>query len=815
MSLLPVLAFLGLYVAALSRRPTALDRLVEGAAVYLFGYAIVASLLSLFDAYRHAAAAGVLLVALAAAVVRRGAADPPSGSRPWRWASSDPKLFLVAVIYLALAAGPFENVTMTGDVAVYGAYAKNLVAWGGGDFRYQPVEAVLELTRDLPEVSQSLGGLYPRPDGVPYFQFYPGWPSVLALGISLFGPIHFRIILTVVGLLVVVLAYELLARWLEGWRLTVAALVFATNPLWIYFSKYTTTEAFLLLCVLFVAQAFVSGDSQARRLSLLALGAVAVTHISFFLYLPMLLLHGATAVWRRDREQLAHFTASTGIFVGALALGYFFSPLYFVTVFSKLGFLAKMSLPNRHLVVPVAVGAAALIACALAGWTRSRGRLETLPWPTAGCWTPAVRLWLAAILAYTVWAGYELGWTGRLIGESMPAGAWDNRVNYVNRGWPSLAHLNLVSIALGCGVVPFLAFLGLFAVPRSWRGAELVEGTRDLFLLVGILLNLSIYTFIRYDTPFNYYASRYFLPVLVPFVLLFVLNKASGWKATGFYAMTLPVVAANGLFATFLATHPERPTRNDLIQEARKVVPEGSTMLTVGRPGIHRFWATLVIYDLESQYRYLGEDPEVLRLLTRRPEAMGGELFLLSDRPLALDPDAATRSLLERRDVAYDYPLRIFYPLRARESHRAYSLYRVPDLDRLFGERTLLSAEAILRLSPSSYFPGSEPGSWSTGTFELTLEPAVAAVTRVSLTTGGKLLHWSTREAVGDRVVLEIGDAVYETALVTEHVTFGLDRPTDVSTLRIRSSTFVPSRVQPDLADDRSLGIDLTRIVLE
>ena len=53
------------------------------------------------------------------------------------------------------------------------------------------------------------------------------------------------------------------------------------------------------------------------------------------------------------------------------------------------------------------------------------------------------------------------------------------------------------------------------------RGGDWLCASRyRAFLLAAVLLCLGIYTFVRFDTPFNYYASRYFIPVFVPCVML-------------------------------------------------------------------------------------------------------------------------------------------------------------------------------------------------------------------------------------------------------------------------------------------------------
>ena len=80
----------------------------------------------------------------------------------------------------------------------------------------------------------------------------------------------------------------------------------------------------------------------------------------------------------------------------------------------------------------------------------------------------------------------------------------------------ALAHANIVNMLMATSVVG----LGLVLALALWRGDGVCSSPRGAFLLAAVLLPLGIYTFLRFDTPVNYYASRYFLPVFVPATML-------------------------------------------------------------------------------------------------------------------------------------------------------------------------------------------------------------------------------------------------------------------------------------------------------
>ena len=418
-----------------------------------------------------------------------------------------------------------------------------------------------------------------------------------------------------------------------------------------------------------------------------------------------------------------------------------------------------------------------------------------------------IRLWMLCVVLYTLRACYKLGWTATLLESSGLRGAWGNRVHYANKGLASLAHLNVVSVALGCGVVFFVLLLVLFFLPRY----RLISDVGDLFLLVGILLNLSIYTFVRYDTPFNYYASRYFLPVLVPFVVLFVFKQIAQWDARWFWVLLAPGLAFNLFYSTFIARVPEFHAQNEVIRELKEFIPRGSTVLSFGNLYTHHLFANIAIYDLESEYAYLGLDVSVLDTLPEYHSRLGSSVYLLSDRGLVLNSDAVVRRRLSAKDVAY--PGGILYPHVAKESNRMYDVYRVESLLGLLDTTGVLTAKEIARLSPSSYYSAANPG-WSNGVFELDFREPMRGVTAVRLITGGKYLHWAKRsDRVDNQVILEIGDEIYEAVLDSASLTFEIPPESVIKTLRIRSSTFVPTELQLGMTDPRVLGIDLKKIV--
>jgi len=150
----------------------------------------------------------------------------------------------------------------------------------------------------------------------------------------------------------------------------------------------------------------------------------------------------------------------------------------------------------------------------------------------------------AAIALCGLWLyqGYVLGWTDILLGSVKGGSAWVQRDHYAARGLQSLQHLSVTNIARSVMVLPLVVVIfSALGWPRRIYGMGL--SARSLF--VAALLLLGIYSLINSDVPFNFYGSRYYLPTVIPFVMLaFGIVIASWPRALAVGAALLVTVGA-------------------------------------------------------------------------------------------------------------------------------------------------------------------------------------------------------------------------------------------------------------------------------
>lgn len=371
-SLFP-LAFLGLYAwrAGMSTPGWLLYRLAEGATVFLLGYAVAGALLATVGWFHHYLISGILIVALGGAAVvsifrGQGTARPPETA-----ASSSYVAAAVMAWAVVLVLSRIEYIEMYSDPGVYTNFAKNLVSEEG--VRYRPpipdLESAADAERIKREAFQSPRQYLPginctRPFGEDscHYNFLPGWPAILALGASLFGMTHLHYIMVPVAALAGFWLFWVMRRWLSNWRAGLASAAFCTLPVFVYFGKFPTTEIFLLLCVLSLVDAFQRGWPSGPALAVFAFAALAVTHISIFLYLPILLAYGIHLAIGRERREALTFTLICVTYALSLPFINHVSPVYVANIFRR---TLGSGMPVSAEVFPYLLAAGVLAFCGL------------------------------------------------------------------------------------------------------------------------------------------------------------------------------------------------------------------------------------------------------------------------------------------------------------------------------------------------------------------------------------------------------------------------------------------------------------------
>ncbi len=446
------------------------------------------------------------------------------GHKSLVWAvASSPKTDRLIVVGIVAAAGflffrPHQFIYGAVDAGVYVNLGANLDGTGALLIR-EPLVADIGpdllpgLLREQPADSATrfirLPGFY-LSDSVPgkiIPQFFPLHPVWLGMGYSLYGTTGALLVTPIWGVLSLV-AIFLLCRFLFDVRTGIlAAVILLLTPLQIYFSRYPTAEPltqFLSWTFLWAFAMFSSGRSPRGLWGLAAGATFGLVFLTRIDALPMLLVPAAWALsllWRRrwDRSEW-WFWIPLALLTGyALFHGLVFSKPYTVGTYGWL-------VPSLRRALPYLTLLGLLIAGLGYFADRRRGRwnsqaLRGLRGKAVLRYSGVVVLVGLAVYAYVI---------RPRSGEIVLAAYW-----YADSQIPLSNHENLLRLGwylspLGIGLAVAGAALFLFY--------ERLGNLWPLITVGGTFTVVYIYNI--FNNPFQIYAMRRYVPIVVPFFVV-------------------------------------------------------------------------------------------------------------------------------------------------------------------------------------------------------------------------------------------------------------------------------------------------------
>lgn len=167
-----------------------------------------------------------------------------------------------------------------------------------------------------------------------YFQFYPAWPVMMSLWGGIFGIENQHFVMVILYMSLVFLFYYMLKHFYPHVFLAMAiTMVFGSSPLLIHFTKYPTSELFLLFLVIFVCYNL----SKNSLYHAVCAGAGALlyllSHVSGFVYLPLIFLVLPFAYLEKNGNLLLFGIIAFVGFMLSIPYGYYVSKQYFVDIY--------------------------------------------------------------------------------------------------------------------------------------------------------------------------------------------------------------------------------------------------------------------------------------------------------------------------------------------------------------------------------------------------------------------------------------------------------------------------------------------------
>ncbi|WP_018248107.1 hypothetical protein [Orenia marismortui] len=255
------------------------------------------------------------------------------------------------ITMIIFVGGRYEFIQLTGDAGVYSVSAMNLEKNGK---LISKLEVRENLSDELKKIYDKDNLLYFNPNtkngsylpGIYlesnsegelsyYYQFYPVWPIMMSVFSSIFGQDNQHYILVVFYvLLVFLLYYSLIKIGISKLYSFMGVILLGTSPLVIHFAKYPTSELFLLFLVMYCFYAITQNNYHNMIIAGLIITVFSLTHISTFMYLPILLLGLVFIYQKRIHHYFIFLITSFSGFLISIPYGYYVSKRYFLDIYN-------------------------------------------------------------------------------------------------------------------------------------------------------------------------------------------------------------------------------------------------------------------------------------------------------------------------------------------------------------------------------------------------------------------------------------------------------------------------------------------------
>jgi hypothetical protein len=291
------------------------------------------------------------------------------------------------ILMIPIVAARYDYVSMDADIGVYAVRAMQIQS-ERKLFSDNVIRSSLHgAIRDRYDADNLLsfnkttkGGAYlpgthlvPTEDSVFYFHAYPAWPVLLATWGAIFGITKQYYVMILLYALIISLLFLALQSVSSNSRFSIILTVlFGSSPLLVYFTKYGTSELFLLFLVLYAIHLIAEGRTLDMILAGLSLTLFCLTHVSAFAYAPLLFLAFYYFVSRQKASRYYLFLVISFLgFLLSIPYGYYVSRNYFRDVY-----VATFSSLKTGLSVALFIGFAGL-AVSIYGYFVSRDRYKT------------------------------------------------------------------------------------------------------------------------------------------------------------------------------------------------------------------------------------------------------------------------------------------------------------------------------------------------------------------------------------------------------------------------------------------------------
>lgn len=345
----------------------------------------------------------------------------------------------------------------------------------------------------------------------------------------------------------------------------ISLVVFSLSPVILYIGKAGLSEVafgFLLL----VGLKYIIEEHY--YLAALSVGLAGFVHISMYIYIPIIVVVCLLESSEEGKQNIGYFNLiQLLLFAISVCYSYKISPIYAANQYGRLNLGGRL---NETQIFLMMQGIILLTICIQVVWMIKRKKTRKIKQILLNKFGVVYRILLCGILAVTVYYTYYLCFTNKYAIDYDFTNSWSMRSEYVNTGISAVSHLNIINIARGSG------WAGLIAVLLIWLRKKNLNDTAKILSVI-LMYSLLVYTVYRMDTPFNYYASRYFTPVIFPLIALVL--EASDLKIDWVVYMLIVAFEYNMRFLPTFFQGAPFVGQYKVLEDVLKNIPEGAIVL--------------------------------------------------------------------------------------------------------------------------------------------------------------------------------------------------------------------------------------------
>ncbi len=583
----------------------------------------------------------------------------------------------VLVTVICLCCIPFIRLTTEdiGTVSDQGAYFIHTVRLMSDmpEVSYQ-LQEIGKISKSVDEGIRSMQEKQPiwyhyENSDIYYLHALKTWCVFPALFGKMFGLFHCMIAINYIYIFVVCNMFYLCEKIAENlFNVYMALGIFALAPLVLYIGKAGLTEIIMLFWGILGLRYILEKDLLHYILGGVCIGLIGFCHVSIYVYLPLITGIAFLLSTEENYNKIAYFNiVQLLLYVCSIWYTYRISPVYVEKQYARFTMHGKIEYVVLFIGLSVIVLFLIIVQYGIYQskaniFRKIKDYLHLIKKFLYTRFTIIVKLLFVLIVIKTIYNGYMLGFTEQFaIPEGYDAGSWNLRSRYINTGFQALSYLNIVNIGRATGWIGLIVFA---MIPLMKHKVN--ENTKTFYYMA--LYGLIIFTVLRVDTPFNYYASRYFLPLVVPMVTITLVSFVSS-KNWCIYILCVALMYNHHFWPAFLRGAPQYG-QYQIMEDVLDVIPAEEVVLC-NEEGDYvnaRLTSNLRIINQNPVYNLKNYD-EVNEFYSERDK------YIISEKLLDIDADLILERIYQSQysfgngengtyDMnvgTYDIPVYIYY----------------------------------------------------------------------------------------------------------------------------------------------------------